>query len=431
MSMPPPADRRTAYPGLRCLMGKWVYYVTSMTFRDVADWVERSDEIYESDQLRDLVQREIGNRVGGIVDYLVSQEDERFFSAIILGLYEGEPQWYRMEVGPSLMGLAPTPSNDAFDNVGVLALKGAERVFAIDGQHRVEAIKEAIKKDPSLADEDIAVVFVGHGTTKERKERTRRLFSTVNKHAKPVTPGEIVALDEDDAFAIATRRLVEEFALLRSGFKDDSGPVLITGSKNLPHPDHTHLTTILTLYAIAEATHVPFGTKGRQERIKELKFKRPPDPVLADVYAGQVEYWTALSKAVPAFKKLFAAAPSSEVAGRLRYEDLELMMRPVAQTAFARAASVLVGRGKTTKQAIRTLSRIPMRLDEPPWKGTLWDPGQKKMKRSPGYPFLEAMMLYLVGEGARGKLLASAAALRAKYRDLLDDSKATLPDRVV
>ena len=430
MSVPEQVDRRTAYPGLRCIMGKWVYYVTSMTFRDVAAWVERSDEIYESAKLQDLVQREIGKRVGGIVEYLQAQEDERFFSSIILGLYEGKPKWYPIEIGQSMMGLAPTPSSDAFDNVGVLVLEGAERVFAIDGQHRVEAIKKAIKKNPDLAEEDLAVVFVGHGTTKERKERTRRLFSTVNKHAKPVTPGEIVALDEDDTFAIVTRRLVEEFELLRSGFKDDTGYVLITGSRGLPRQDQTHLTTILALYSIAETLHVPLGTDGRQKKVKSLKFKRPTDSVLEEVYEGQVAYWKELRNTVSAYKELFAAKPETEIAGRLRNDELELMLRPVAQIGFARAVSVLMGRGQTMTKAVRTLAKIPMRLDEAPWKGTLWDPGQKKMKRSPGYPFIEAIMLHLVGAKGRGKN-ASPAALLAKYRELLDDASAKLPAKVV
>ena len=44
-------------------------------------------------------------------------------------------------------------------------------------------------------------------------EKTRRIFSTLNRYAKPVTTGDIIALDEDDTVAIVTRNLLESFPL--------------------------------------------------------------------------------------------------------------------------------------------------------------------------------------------------------------------------
>lgn len=39
--------------------------------------------------------------------------------------------------------------------------------------------------------------------------RTRRLFTSLNKKAKPVDKSAVIALDEDDLAAYATRALVE------------------------------------------------------------------------------------------------------------------------------------------------------------------------------------------------------------------------------
>ena len=63
-------------------------------------------------------------------------------------------------------------------------------------------IKEALKENPELGDDELAVIFIAHHTDSAGKERSRRLFTTLNKNAKPVSKGEIIALDEDDAMAI-------------------------------------------------------------------------------------------------------------------------------------------------------------------------------------------------------------------------------------
>ena len=52
-------------------------------------------------------------------------------------MYDGEPQWteIRFEL-----------DEDEFPNVGILHFNGKEKIFPVDGQHRVEGIKEAVKK---------------------------------------------------------------------------------------------------------------------------------------------------------------------------------------------------------------------------------------------------------------------------------------------
>ena len=78
-----------------------------------------------------------------------------------------------------------------------------------------------------------------------REGRTRRLFSTLNRQAKPVSKGEIVALDEDDAFAVVTRWLVERFRPLTGA--------RVAFSKQTPIPKNNAvaITTILGLYDLA------------------------------------------------------------------------------------------------------------------------------------------------------------------------------------
>jgi len=58
-------------------MGDWVYYVTYLRFLDVSEWIKKTDEIHKSEKLQELIQREIGDRVNPIVEYL-SEQKERF-----------------------------------------------------------------------------------------------------------------------------------------------------------------------------------------------------------------------------------------------------------------------------------------------------------------------------------------------------------------
>ena len=49
-----------------------------------------------------------------------------------------------------------------------------------DGQHRVKGIKEAYANNPTIGEEDISLIFVVHND--QNKERTRRLFTVLNKN---------------------------------------------------------------------------------------------------------------------------------------------------------------------------------------------------------------------------------------------------------
>ncbi|HEX9951267.1 MAG TPA: hypothetical protein VGB53_05825, partial [Rubricoccaceae bacterium] len=245
---------------------------------------------------------------------------------------------------------------------------------------------------------------------------------------------DIIALDEDDAFAVLTRRLVEEYLPLRSGFvnrpgyTDRPGFVLVEGKPNLPVSDGRHLTTIIVLYAIVEALVLPFDIKGRSARMQDLQFMRPNVEELDRMYKLNVDYWESLAETFPSYRELFASDPADEVAAHYRKEG-HLLFRPIAQRAFAQASRVLMDRGHSVQSAVKTLSQIPLRLDENPWLGTLWEPGTERVKNSLGVPFIEAIMLYMVGERPREKYRRDGALLD-RYRKLVNDPGAALPDRV-
>ncbi|MDI6453539.1 DNA sulfur modification protein DndB [Peloplasma aerotolerans] len=179
-------------------IGDWIYYVTTMSFQEINDNVKKVDqELHKSKTLSQMIQRAITPNVQQISHYIQKQK-EMFFNAIVLAVYEGDPQW---------KGVNFSHENMRETNLGILEFTGTEKIFPVDGQHRVEGIKQALLIDPKneeIKNNEVSVIFIGHNNSDEGMKRTRRLFSTLNRYAKPVSLSEIIALDEDDIVAIGT-----------------------------------------------------------------------------------------------------------------------------------------------------------------------------------------------------------------------------------
>src|SRR5690606_17289902 len=220
-------------PAIRAKIGNWIYYISTLTFEQVANHVEKiDDQLHKSKGLQDLIQRSITKNFESIKEYILNQ-DERFFNSLVLAVYDGAPQWIEVELHYG---------DEEYFNMGFLDFPTEQKIFPVDGQHRVEGIKAALLENPVLATESIGAIFIGHNTEPDGMQRSRRLFTTLNRYAKPVTMDDIIALDEDDSIAIATRHLLENFDL----FKDDR----VTRSKNkaISETDKTSITSIITLY---------------------------------------------------------------------------------------------------------------------------------------------------------------------------------------
>ena len=136
--------------------------------------------------------------------------------------------------------------------VGFLRFEGKEKLFALDGQHRLSGIKLAIEEETLPIEDELPDIFVAHRKNKTGMERTRRLFVTLNKTAVAVPKRDIIALDEDDVPAICVRWLVEQhpyFSKERIAFNETS---------NLPVEDRHSFTSIVALYDSLLALFLPY-----------------------------------------------------------------------------------------------------------------------------------------------------------------------------
>jgi DNA sulfur modification protein DndB len=130
-------------------MGDWTYYITFLKMSDIARRISIAEKIHTNRTLQDLLQRRLTDRSKGISSYLLNQS-QRFFNALVVATYGGHPTWNELAVDEGPEGLVEQPPDELDGVLGFLRFDGSELLFAVDGQHRVEGIKQAIEARPEL-----------------------------------------------------------------------------------------------------------------------------------------------------------------------------------------------------------------------------------------------------------------------------------------
>jgi DNA sulfur modification protein DndB len=386
---------------------------------DIAERIKVIGEIHSSDSLQELLQRELSPRSDNIAQYLQTQE-QRFFSSIVIGTYGGNPQWYELNVRSRNADEASQIEN-LEGTLGFLSLDGTETLFAIDGQHRVDGIRKACRQDSRLELEEVSVIFVA-GVTQERRqvdpegfERTRRLFTTLNRYAKPVSKKDIIALDEDDIVAIITRQLIEDFPLFRSR-------IAVKQAKNIPTTDKTSITTIETLYDMLDRF---FRTNRKWADFKRL---RPDDSVIQDYYDRAVNLWDYLIQYFPELGLLQSDEKVSTEDFR-NSEGGHLLFRPIGLLAITDVIRRLMDDGHDLQQAVSKVAAVPMTIGDIPWVDLLWDPVNKRMITSTDNQNAAKKVLYFAAGGDLKNMRSSEDQLRRELSGLLKRDPETIDFR--
>ncbi len=362
-------------PAIRAKMGDWTYYVSTLTFQQVNDYVSKIDEeLHRSENLKELIQRSITNNYLGIKNYILNQP-ELFFNSLVLAVYNDYPYWQEIEI---------KYDNQETFKVGLLDFPSKHKIFPIDGQHRVEGIKAALAERPELGETMISTIFIGHKNDEVGMKRTRRLFSTLNRYAKPVTMDDIIALDEDDSVAIVTRNLLEEFPLFQEK------RVTKNNNKSIPNDDKRSFTSIITLYDCnlellkLFRNHLKenkLNIESNNKNLKEyLKF-RPKEEELMNFEIMCQNFWTDFVKSFK-YVEDFITNNSNEAA--LKYRNNEdggnLLFRPVGLLPFVQASVEIKKRtGLPFRVIFECFCKIDFVVSKKPFKQVLWNDFEKTM----------------------------------------------------
>ena len=409
-------------PALRGIMGDWIYYTCLMDIAELSKRVRYAKEVHNNKSLSDMIQRQLGgNRAAQIAQYLKNQP-ERFFNALVVATYGGQSNWHALNDVKSRNEDSEFKSleNKTVASVGFLTLQGDEKLFALDGQHRLAGINKAVS-DGIEQDhyDEISVIFVGHRDTRKGLERTRRLFTTLNKTARPVSKGEIIALDEDDVMAICVRRLIEQTDLF-AGER-----IAFVASNNMPTTNTTSLTTIANLYDILTIlfTNTKFNLKKQKADLQRI---RPDDETLDKYFKYAESYFLQLRKNFKALDEFFSTNNTERVVKKYRgSHGGHVLFRPIGLEIMTRVIARFT-KDMSRVRAVKLAAELPNSLNEKPFKCLMWEPNKKIMLNSHKVTIRE-VLLYMVRKNAKNY---TEATLLERYQRETGDDTAELPEKI-
>jgi DNA sulfur modification protein DndB len=390
-------------------MGDWVYYLSTLTTEQVARRIELEHNIRERKELGDWLQRELKPRVKKIEHYLRT-DHSRFFNALVVGVFGAIPEWFPLalrEPGTREHVITAAEAEELAETLGVLRLTGSERMFAIDGQHRAEAVRLAIADGRAgMADgvttDQIPVVLVAHVEDASGKRRSRKLFADINKRAVPVSKGDLAVIDEEDVHCIAAR-------VLYATYKPLDGLVQLTERPETDVGESKYFTNLLTVVEVVK-------------KLRHLYRKQPRtkawDPVNVDsLVAISVRFFDFLLDSVPHLDAcLRRGRPTISAMRRTRNH---LFFRPVGLALAAEVYASAVQRGRV-EDYTEWLRTADLKLNAELFHNVLWT-GNKVTTKG------RAVAVKLVQHKIGMLDAAEKSFLLEGYRKMIGNPKARLP----
>ena len=402
----------TMMPAMRVKMGDTQYFILSMKGQELIDHLHIPKEMegWDDMSVEELFQREINyTRVRNQIAPYLASDTSRFFGAIIVAaMHFNKEENFEPLSEMTSKGL-PGLYRSAASTMGFLTLHGGEILVPLDGQHRLAAIEFAITgKDEKgknidgitacaqLANDDITVILVGH-----EPKKARRIFSKVNRYAKPTTKGQNLITDDDDVIAVLTREIANDII----------GADLVKYVTNSLTAKDGEFTTLSILYDCNEAIiaeHIG-------DKINKLEM---PPKAKVNLYRNKLrEIWETLVENIDLFVD---ALDDRTKQGDIKRQEIRrdfLLGKPIPQACLVKAFVQLTipPTNMTYSEACKRLNKLPWGItndDIRVWDRVLWS-GGKILTKSNKVALAIDLVAYMAGEklDENGK-----AALLKRYR---------------
>lgn len=367
-------------------MGSTEYYLAKMPLEELVNSVGLAIELPEWKDMTpdEKMQREpdINRVVNEICPYFIEDPD-RFFNSLIIDVHSGYDDIKFDPISKYVKEDVTLAYEVSMKDAGFLSLPGKERLIALDGQHRLLAMKLCLKGNsaisaamlgnkkmtpqmlalephPELADEEVSVIFVeGRDILKIRK-----IFNKVNKYARQTGRGQNIITADDDVFAVIARRLFAEDQVLYKIGKNE----LVNWSSNTLSQRSKQLTTVSALYTIAETLSKDRGwtSKTMPENQEDID----------EVFDENVQFWEELLGGMDTYKKYLELTREDKPISSLREENL--LMKPVTHMSLAHVAYFAKQKSVEWKDVVEKLNKVDWSMDNSIWFNILVIPAKKK-----------------------------------------------------
>lgn len=395
-----------AAPAIKSQMGSIVYYQTTITARELVSFARtaRETDQWASQSIEERIQRDI-NRARireEIVPYLANHPD-RFFGAFIILVENGSITYEPIE---DVVGKIPLAYKEAVGSMGFLTVSDDGNNIALDGQHRLVALRDTIQSGDligpfqgQVGNDRVSVIVIEY----RDNETTRRIFNKVNRNAKPVGRADNILLSEDDGYAILARWLLDSgrgapLAAVRHGSKIVE---LVNWKSNTLSKRLKELTTISAVYETVKKILAFEGYDDLSEKTNQV---RPADDRLEEAYAVIAEWWDTMLAEIDGFKR--ALADPDDVPG-IRFSDSApfdrhtLILRPVGQIAMIRGvlkAMRASNRSLSLKEALRRINLVDWSADPNGyWRDIIMRADGRMSAREESYNLASELIAYLIG----------------------------------
>jgi DNA sulfur modification protein DndB len=321
------------FPAIRGIQAGREYYISMCPLRLIPKLFSFDDEEIPPEM---RAQRTLNkSRVPEIAQYILNNPQNYIFSAITASINA------RIVFEPVGLGAES-------QKIGRLRVPMDARFIINDGQHRRAAFELALKENPELGYETIAVVFfldIG-------LERSQQMFTDLNRYAAHPDPSLNILYDHRDKKAILARSVVKKVKVFRS----------------LTHTERSTLPTrsgkLFTLSSIYNAT-LAFLTNYKNIELEQ-----------------QIElatrYWEAVSSYIPDWEQVLQRKVS---AGEMRQDYVH--SHAIALAGLGGAGATLISvYPETWEQHLGGLQTIDWLRSNPDWEGRIMFSGRISKART-------------------------------------------------
>ncbi len=377
--------------------------------------------------------------------YLATRKYHKFGPLIIVAYQDWvynklADEWgYDGKAGSDSLNVTPIDSSMFLVDLDLEQTK----YFALDGQHRLMAIKglaslidgrlEAKRKDgtsipkKALTSDDIENFYLenetlglnvndfqnllndtmgieiipavqGGETRDEAISRLRNIFVDINENAKKLEKGELILLSENDGYQIVARTIITLNDLLINRVSIER--------KSLTEASNEY-TTLKNVFEICKNY---LGKQAEFEKweqpilnLKELGFLRPEDEEIEAAIKRMDEYFKALKK-IPSHNDMVQGTEVQELRSRKGRDNI--LFWPFAQLALAEAIADLQSKKQSSLDVIvrkikssEEKGQLKMTDLKAPWFGIVCDANNKLRTTIKQRELCKCMFTYLLGDG--------------------------------
>ena len=402
-------------PAIRARMGGEDYFILTMAAWGLASRFSLPQKIREWDEnpsLEELYQRDINYAYvkKHIAPYLAN-DSSRFLGAFIVAALNFDEEISFEPLAETATKGLPALYRKAAADMGFLTFKGGEVLVPLDGQHRLKAIEFAVigrdekgrpiagfKPCAQLAQEDVAVILVPYEPRKARK-----IFTRVNRYAKPTTTGQNIVTDDNDIVAVLSREIVNELI----------GGRLAKYTSNTLTPKDSEFTTLAIVYNCNKEIITKTFPTGK------LDTTQLPDPAKIQLYREKVrEVWEVLLEGIEVFVDALSDKDETGDDKRCEIRRTNLLGKPVGQECLVRAFLRLTGppTNMGDETACERLNTLPWDITEKNlkvWQSVLWAGGVDGKIITKNRTLATNIIAYLAGERITNE---NKAELLKEYR---------------